>query len=1010
MYKRIKEIKFVFLFFILSFCFANHVFASTSISSDISEDTTWALSGSPYIIENSISINTGATLTIEAGVVIKVKDSYSFFKNTINVSGKILANGTENNKIYFTSYFDDLVESMVDDEEYCYAEEYDEEDNPIGPEICETYDTGDPFSNDWKGFYFNNTDGSVLNHVVLRYGGTDPMLFYNSDVSLQNIEIQHSKTGVTLYNNSHIDLLGGDLNNLEKDALVVFNNSSVNFDDIKISDVLDDPVSVFNNSSLIGEMLKVGEIDTLNNLDVIAVFNNSDLSLKNSSFKDCPSASCITIFDGMDYLNTPSSLNIEKTVFDGGFGSGLVLFGGSEIATSIKDSLFKDFSLFAIKNYNDFVVNAEDNDWNHASGPYHQSLNVEGLGEQIYGNVDFDPWIGQEEPTPEIFYAKIKDAPNGILSLYESPRLEAVLVKTLPNDFIVKIIKLKNDDNTQIVADGFEWAKIVDPTDDTKHYTQYKKLDADLVYLPYLEDKQENFKNISETQITTLANRREAVINAVDNYYNNSRTTKSLYNSDDSANLYHISKLKDAEMPKELILAILAQESGSVNFNNENVSFDYGHGITQVTFHSYKDYLKNKIDPRGISSLVRLQKCKNIIRDVNDKYIRSSEEYKNCYKGLYNSSGKLYVNDYDNYTHDISKPKYKQYSNTKQSVYANVKDGLSVLASKYGVVFNHFCSQSITISNLIFSCDDLKILKAVWGYNGATLDPKFNYMRDVSNKLKNLSNYFPGINYENSNKLIEKLIIANNNRQEIKVHSPVFLQVEDVLGNITDIENTQIPNSYYDGDKEALLILFPENTYTYKVVGDDTGGAYGLDIDIFDDSDEPISFRAVDLPITPNEVHTYKVDEEKLKNNQPNAVSVSIDQDGDGVSERTIYSGNTLTSLDQAEVVSTSGISSNNVSGVVGLQFLINNTPPKPMVLSAQISNEEEIKPEIKEQNIQKKVVKKVTINKNKKVVKTIKKQNPVSEIKAMSLQAQTIDSEVKTGWFRRLLKWLFNF
>ena len=40
--------------------------------------------------------------------------------------------------------------------------------------------------------------------------------------------------------------------------------------------------------------------------------------------------------------------------------------------------------------------------------------------------------------------------------------------------------------------------------------------------------------------------------------------------------------------PIELILSVVAVESGITNFNNENVSFDYGHGIMQTTFAPVK--------------------------------------------------------------------------------------------------------------------------------------------------------------------------------------------------------------------------------------------------------------------------------------------------------------------------------------------------------------------------------------------------------------------------------------
>ena len=41
---------------------------ATDVSGEISQDTTWTLSGSPYIITGDVTVNGGYTLTIEPGV------------------------------------------------------------------------------------------------------------------------------------------------------------------------------------------------------------------------------------------------------------------------------------------------------------------------------------------------------------------------------------------------------------------------------------------------------------------------------------------------------------------------------------------------------------------------------------------------------------------------------------------------------------------------------------------------------------------------------------------------------------------------------------------------------------------------------------------------------------------------------------------------------------------------------------------------------------------------------
>lgn len=59
---------------------------------------TWILTNSPYEVMGEITVPTGQTLTIEAGVIINFKGHYKF-----NVDGKILATGSETNPIVFTA-------------------------------------------------------------------------------------------------------------------------------------------------------------------------------------------------------------------------------------------------------------------------------------------------------------------------------------------------------------------------------------------------------------------------------------------------------------------------------------------------------------------------------------------------------------------------------------------------------------------------------------------------------------------------------------------------------------------------------------------------------------------------------------------------------------------------------------------------------------------------------------------------------------------------------------------
>ena len=81
---------------IIAFFISAFAFAQTSISG--TQSGTWALENTPYNVVGNITIPSGQTLTIEAGVEVNFQEHY-----TITVHGGIEANGTADEMIYFTT-------------------------------------------------------------------------------------------------------------------------------------------------------------------------------------------------------------------------------------------------------------------------------------------------------------------------------------------------------------------------------------------------------------------------------------------------------------------------------------------------------------------------------------------------------------------------------------------------------------------------------------------------------------------------------------------------------------------------------------------------------------------------------------------------------------------------------------------------------------------------------------------------------------------------------------------
>jgi len=150
----------------------------------LSQSKTLKKYGSPYLITSSgFSVLSGATLTIEPGVVIKLMAG-----GYMNINGTLKAEGTSANNIIFTSFKDD---------------------DFAGDTNADATSTV-AAAGDWASIKIL-ANGSAFDYVTIRYGGTEDLSgsywanlrIENSSVTLKNSIIEKSKTyGVWLKNSS----------------------------------------------------------------------------------------------------------------------------------------------------------------------------------------------------------------------------------------------------------------------------------------------------------------------------------------------------------------------------------------------------------------------------------------------------------------------------------------------------------------------------------------------------------------------------------------------------------------------------------------------------------------------------------------------------------------------------------------------------------------------------------------------------------------------------------------
>lgn len=309
--------------------------------------------------------------------------------------------------------------------------------------------------------------------------------------------------------------------------------------------------------------------------------------------------------------------------------------------------------------------------------------------------------------------------------------------------------------------------------------------------------------------------------------------------------------------PKSLVLAMIAQETGrTFDFDNEIVSFDWGRGLMQITTDDYV----------GAGS----GGCE-------------SDYCWNC-RGRQNEEAC-----------------YSYYSNTQEGINRNVRDSYYALDDKFSNA--GYCANSTGYENdTIITPEEMCWISTVQRYNTYSEHPTA-YVYYIGDKLKNLSwNWYDVEAVEDNPDLGNKFIEAYNNKEEVILCSYANLLVYDSRGRakgliedkfVQEIPNSIYdPNSFYDREREIVIIFFPIDSYRYEVVGREEG-IYRLTINSAKEGDIT-SFEAIDIPISAGVVHQYTIDWNILSQGEE-GVTVQMDLDGDGTPELTITTASTFT-------------------------------------------------------------------------------------------------------------------
>jgi len=202
---------------------------------------------------------------------------------------------------------------------------------------------------------------------------------------------------------------------------------------------------------------------------------------------------------------------------------------------------------------------------------------------------------------------------------------------------------------------------------------------------------------------------------------------------------------------------------------------------------------------------------------------------------------------------------------------------------------------------------------------GSTTYPQFIQTVDLGKSpITESASIYPAgfriVEIKGNNAYPKECTSINENRSKVaeSIYSAGNIHIYDSSGRHTGVtifgeEECNIPHSFHfshyvvateDGNEifpEKIIIFDPCDNYLSRVVGTETG-PYRLVISSVKDGNEVV-FEANDVPALQDAVHEYKVDWQALSKdpNDQNAVTIMVDEDGDGNPEKTIISDGKLT-------------------------------------------------------------------------------------------------------------------
>jgi hypothetical protein len=337
-----KRYKLLLILFTIVFVFSS--FASvyrilptaraTYVEGAITQDTDWTLVDNPFIVSNNITVNPGATLTIEPGVQVRFADNFSMI-----VNGRIIADGTSDRMIRFTS-------------------------NNLNVSVGK-----------WGAIIINGIQQSSMTNCIIEYG-TNGTTFESGSINFQNNIVRSNQNGI-MVNGGSATIENNEITNNTASGVNIAGGSQVT---VQNNDISSDGEGIVLTGNL------AGNINVAQNN--IFLNNGTGILLEASDYLNTAIVQNNVSMNGYGFhVATDASTYITRNYISNNT-NGVFYETGSHEA-HFNDIYNNNMGMDASSSAN---VSATYNYWGEMTGPFHSSLNPYGKGNPVGGdgtNLDF---------------------------------------------------------------------------------------------------------------------------------------------------------------------------------------------------------------------------------------------------------------------------------------------------------------------------------------------------------------------------------------------------------------------------------------------------------------------------------------------------------------------------------------------------------------------------------------------------------------------------------------------